>query len=253
MPRSRSLVRLFTLASLVAALVNSLASRPVVAQEEAPPSVTKFTTDFGYVSTSGNTAVTTLSINEKLMQSRGRLSIEQSFGIVRGQQDGIENTNNLRAGIRTDYKLDSQFALFIGAGYDRNPFAGIERRFEQQLGLQIRAIATEFDTLRFESGATATQQTSTDGTGRQTYPAARVAGTWRHQFSSASYFQQNIEVLPNLDDGEDWRVNTETALIAPISARIGVKLAYILRYDNLPEPTFRTMDRLFVTGIQLTY
>ena len=244
------LLRSFAMRAAVTAL--TALAVPVQSQERAP-TVTKFTTDFGYVSTSGNTEVTTLSIGEKLTQSRGRLSLEQTFGIVRGQQDGIESTNNLRAGLRTDYKLDEFFAVFVGGAYDRNPFAGIERRFEEQIGLQYRAVANADDTLRFEGGATATQQTSTDGTGTQSYPAARLAGTWRHQFSTLSYFQQNVELQPNLDNGEDWRVNTETALIAPISTRIGVKIAYVIRYDNLPEPTFRTTDRLFTTAIQLTY
>lgn len=233
-----------------AALAVAVAASALPAQD-APAVVTKFTADFGYVAVSGNTDVTSLSIGEKLTQSRGRLTLEQTFGIVRGELNGVENTNLLRASLRGSYRLGAHFSSFAASAYDRNPYAGIERRFEHSAGLQFRPVASATDTLRFEGGGSATQQTSIDGT-HQTFPAARAAGVWRHQFTPASYFQQNVELIPNLKDGEDFRVNSESSLIAPISARVGIKVSYVIRYDNLPEPGFRTTDRLFTTGIQLT-
>ena len=65
--------------------------------------------------------------------------------------------------------------------------------------------------------------------------------------------QQDVEFLPNLQESDDWRVNTESSLVAPISSRIGVKLSYVVRFDKVPEPTFKNTDRLFTTGIQLTF
>jgi putative salt-induced outer membrane protein len=222
------------------------------AQDEAPAVVTKFTSDFGYVATSGNTAVTTMSVGEKLTQSRNRLTLEQTFALVYGEQDGIVNTNNLRAGLRADYRVDRLFAIFGGAAFDRNTFAGIERRFEEQIGVQYRALAATRDTIRVEGGGSITQQIAVGG-GQTNFPSARAAGVWRHHFTPASYFQQNVEYLPNLSTPIDWRINTESSVVAPISARIGVKVSYVIRYDNLPEVGFRTTDRLFTTGVQLTY
>jgi putative salt-induced outer membrane protein YdiY len=42
-------------------------------------------------------------------------------------------------------------------------------------------------------------------------------------------------------------------LIAPISQRIGLKISYVIRYDNVPQAGFSTTDRLFTTGLQLTF
>jgi putative salt-induced outer membrane protein len=220
------------------------------AQAAAP--VTKITADLGYVSTSGNTQVTTMNLGEKLSHERGRLTIQQGFALVYGKQRDTVNTNSLRANVRGDYKIDQIFALFLGAAFDRNTFAGIERRFEEQLGIAARLHASTRDTIRVEGGASITQQLGTDDVQRN-FPAARAAGAWRHVFTPASYFQQNIEFIPNMRDGEDWRLNSESAVVAPISAMIGVKLSYVLRYDNLPEPGFKDMDRLFTTGIQITF
>lgn len=236
---------------LRSALTAALLAAPLAAQD-APAVVTKFTADFGYVTTSGNSQVTTMSVGEKLTQSRGRWALEQTFNLVYGEQEGTVNTNFLKASLRGDYTIDRFFGLFVAGAFDRNTFAGIERRFEEQLGLQLHALSAPRDTLRLEAGAAITQQIAVGG-GQQNFPSARAGGVWRHNFSPASYFQQNVEFLPNLKESDDWRVNTESSLVAPISSRIGVKLSYVVRFDNVPEPTFKKTDRLFTTGIQLTF
>ncbi len=237
---------------LLRRLVPAIALAAPLSAQDTTPSVTKFTADFGYVSVSGNTETTTLSVGERWTRKSGRLTLEQNFGIIRGSLNGVENTNLLRAGLRSEYRIGGHFSWYAGAAFDRNPFAGIERRFEEQSGLQYRPVANERDTLRFEGGASAAQQTSVDGT-RLNFPAARAAGSWRHQFSTTAYFIQSVEVLPNLQDGEDYRINTESSIIAPVSQRIALRLGYLIRYDNLPEPTFRSTDRLFTTALQLTF
>ncbi len=63
---------------------------------------------------------------------------------------------------------------------------------------------------------------------------------------------QVVEVLPNFREPEDLRVNTESALVAPLTARIAVKLSYVFRYDGLPEETYLATDRLFTSGLQVS-
>lgn len=227
----------------------AMATAPAAAQDGP---VTKFTADFGYVTTSGNTQVTTMSVGQKFNRSSGRWTFDQTFQLVYGEQQGTVNTNFLATGAKVEYKIDNRFAGFVGGAFDRNTFAGIERRFEEQVGLLWRAVMAPRDTVRFEGGASITQQISVDGT-QLNFPSARTAGVWRHFFSNASYFRQSVEFIPNLRNQDDWRLNSESSVQAPISSRIGLKLSYTIRYDNVPEPTFATTDRLFTTGIQLTF
>lgn len=247
MPRPASLVR----PAIVLALLLAPASA-ARAQDAAPAVVTKITVDLGYVATSGNTQVTTMNLGEKFTQQRGRLTLQQGIAFVYGEQRDTVNTNNLRANLRGDYKIDKVLAVFLGAAFDRNTFAGIERRFEEQFGIQARLLAATRDTVSVEGGGSVTQQIGTDGL-QQNFPSARGAMAWRHGFTPAAYFQQNVEWIPNLKETEDWRINTESAVVAPISAKIGVKLSYVIRYDNLPQPGFQELDRLFTTGIQITF
>lgn len=225
---------------------------PVVEKAPRNPAINKLTTDFGFVQTSGNTQVTTMNVGERFTHERGRFTLSQTFALVYGKQRDTLNTNNLRTSLRGDYKIDKVFAFFLGAGYDRNRFAGIERRFEEQIGLQARVLAARADTIRVEGGGSVTQQIAVNG-GQENFPSARGALAWRHAFTRSSYFNQNVEYVPNLTENTDWRLNTESSLIAPLSSRLGLKLSYVVRYDNLPEPGFERLDKLFTTGIQLTF
>lgn len=223
-----------------------------LAAQDAVTVVNKVTADVGYVQTSGNTAVTTTSVGEKWTQSRGKFTLEQTFSFVYGEQAGIEVNNTLAAGVRGDYKLGDHFSVYGDAKFDRAPFSGISRRTVESFGLQLQALAADNDTVRVSLGGSMTQQLGTDGN-QNNFPAANAGLVWRHVFTAAAYFQQNLEAIPNLKDQEDLRVSSESALIAPISARIGMKLSYIVRFDNVPEPGFKSTDRIFTTGLQITF
>ena len=67
-----------------------------------------------------------------------------------------------------------------------------------------------------------------------------------------------MEFLPSLDVGEDYRINTETSLVAALSTHLAVKASYKVRFDNLPSlsstgTALRKSDRILSTGLQVTY
>jgi putative salt-induced outer membrane protein len=52
---------------------------------------------------------------------------------------------------------------------------------------------------------------------------------------------------------EDYRINSESALVAPLSQKVAIKLGYIVRFDNLPEAGFLSTDRIFTSGLQVSF
>ena len=76
-----------------------------------------------------------------------------------------------------------------------------------------------------------TQEADVDGTDKN-FPAGRFAGAYKHAFSKASYFQQLAEYIPDLESTGEYRVNSESALVAPLSAHMGVKFAYAVRFNS---------------------
>lgn len=239
-------------------LVTCAASSYARAQEAKKPPVMEFTGDLGIVDVTGNTSVSTFNSNERLIRRFAHWELQQVFGAVYGKTDGKESSNLWRFGLRGDYGLGSRFALYGLTAFDRNKFAGITSRFSEGLGLVGKLIVTDVDQLNIEGGFELTQQDNVDGT-TDNFSSLRGATTWKHAFSKAAYFYQAAEFLPNLSESKDLRINTETALVAPLSTHIGMKFSYVVRFDNLPSlnaagtAPLRKSDRIFSAGIQLSY
>ncbi len=150
-----------------------------------------------------------------------------------------------------------RWALYALTAFDRDRFAGIDSRFAYGAGSVFRILATDIDQLNVEAGVQLTDQENLDGT-EDSFTSLRGAGSWKHVFSGNAHLLQTVEVLPNLEESDDLRINTETSVVAPLSTRVGLKVSLVVRYDNLPalddtgEPLKKT-DRIFTSGITITF
>ena len=242
-----------------AAAILAVASIPAVAGEhDNTPPPSEFSADLGFVSVSGNTSVTTLSLGEKWIRRIARWEFLQEVGSVYGKTDGTETSNSWKASVRGDYGIGSNLALYARTGFDRNKFAGVKSRFAEGFGLVARPIANDRDQLKFEGGFELTQQDNLDGTS-DSFSSLRAASSLKHMFSENAYVFQGIEYLPNLDESADYRINSETTVVAPLSSHVAMKASYQVRFDNLPSlnaagtAPLRKSDRILSTGIQLTF
>ena len=227
------------------------------AQDAKKPPPTEFTADAGFVNVAGNTSVTTLNANERFIRRIAPWEFKQDFGSVYGKTSGTESSNLWRASLRADYGLATHWALYALTAFDRDKFAGIKSRFAEGVGAVARIIATDVNQLNLEGGFQLTQQKNLDDV-NDNFKSLRAATSWKHTFLPSAYFLQTVEALPNLDESKDLRVNTETALVAPLSSHIGLKLSYIVRFDNLPSLTpagvpLKKTDRILSSGIQVSF
>jgi putative salt-induced outer membrane protein len=236
---------------LLSVVVCLVVGAPAGLQAQDTDSI-KVTTDLGFVNASGNTDVTTFNVGEELLASFGAWGLKQTFGVVYGRTDGESTTSLWRAAVRGDRAIGSRLGIYVIGAFDRNRFAGISRRFEEGAGLVAKLIDSPVNRLELEGGGGFTQQRSTTGE-TQSFPSARAAGTYRRSFGERSHAQLTTEVLPNLEETGDTRVNSRAELVAPLSQSIALKLAYVVRFDNQPEPTFQKTDRIFTAGLQITF
>jgi putative salt-induced outer membrane protein YdiY len=243
----RALLRSILLAALVAP---GLASAQTPAP---PPKKLDFTGDLTFVSTTGNSEVTTSGATDKLIwRPSERWTLTQTAGIVYGRSSGDVVAENYRAGGKGEYAFGTATGAYGLFAFDRNVFSGIAARYEFSAGLAAKPVNTERDIVKFEAGvARVLQRNLADSLTR--FFSGRVAGGYKHLFTAASYFEAGLEILPNLEESEDLRANGITALVAPISSHIGLKAAYEIRWDNLPEPGFKRTDTVLRTGVQITF
>lgn len=219
---------------------------------QSAKSPVSFTGDLGYVTATGNTRLSTFNMGDKIVYTQQMWALTQTASYVEGQTKGMETANQLLFAARADYTFAPQLSAFGAASFERNPYAGFTRRTNEQLGVRWQAVEAPRDSLSFDAGGVLTQQTDvSDST--ENYPAARLAISYKHAFSKAAYFQQQAEYIPNLTTGGAYRVNSMSAIVAPVSAHIGIKVSYAVQYNSHPPDTFGTTDRLLTTGVQVTF
>lgn len=237
------------------AVASLVLAPPVLAQDPPPPPppFVAFTGDFGLVNTSGNTDVTTLNVGEEIKINGGRLSLTQAFSVVYGRTDGATTTSLWRSSLHGDLDLTEHVGAFVLIAWERNTFAGITRRLEETLGSTFQLIHRARTTLEAQLGLSLIQQKTTAGLVDDNFAAGRSTLSFKQTFASKSFVQQRVEFLPNLNDSNDYRINSESSLVAPLSGSIALKASYVVRFDNQPEPTFEKTDRLLTTGLQITF
>lgn len=219
----------------------------------APADTITFTGDLGFVNTSGNTEVTTVNVGNKLELAAGGWGVVQTFGVIYGTTEGETSTSLWRGSVRGDRALAPRLGLFLLSEFERNTFAGISSRYAQSAGIAAKLIDASRDKLNAEVGGGYVWQNATPGSADLTFAMARGALMYTRTLGEKATFGQAVEFLPNLENGTDLRINSETSLTAPIAAGISMKASYVIRYDGLPEPTFEKTDRILTTGLQVTF
>ncbi len=218
-----------------------------------PPKRLEFTGDISFVTTTGNTSITTMGGAEKLIyRPDSKWMFTQGAKVTYGTNDGDVNAENYYTGRRADYAFSPRTGAYALMAFDRNVFSGIAARYEYSAGLIAKVWDAEKDKLQIEAGIARISQRATNDTTTQFF-SGRTAAVYRHNFSGASYLDQKIELLPNLQEATDLRALSLTSLVAPVSSHIGLRASYQVRWDGLPEQGFQETDTEFRTGIQITF
>ncbi len=237
---------------ILTGLVAVFAATPGATAQDAPTPVA-VTVDLGFMNTAGNTEVTTVNAGDKLVYTAAPFVLTQTFGIVYGRTGDSTTTNQWKAGVRFDYQLVPRVSVFGQGRFERNTFAGINRRFEEAVGVAALLLDAGGNKLTAEAGASLNQQTSSITDVTESFTAGRAATEYRRALTEAAYLTLGGEFLPNFEASEDYRINGLAALVAPISKAIALKASYEVRFDNLPEPTFEKTDRILTTGLQIVF
>jgi putative salt-induced outer membrane protein YdiY len=209
--------------------------------------------DIGFVNAAGNTDITTLNVGEQISYAPTRaLRLAQSIAIVYGRTNGVQSASLWQGNLRADRDLGNRWGTYALVEFERNTFASIDRRFHEGVGALYHPIRTATDTLGAELGVGLVEQRSTSDSS-VTQPIGRIAGSYRHLFASKAYGEELLEILPDLQQGRELRVNSVTNVVAPLFRNLALKASYVVNFDNDPEPGRHKADRFLTTGVQLSF
>ena len=272
-------------AVVVAVALTLVLAAPTQAQEAASDeaAVKPWTNEaeLSFVRTSGNTTTTSLSFADRfaynwtyseLVVRASLLKASRDLRVLTSE-DGVVTADFLSEDIAEAYDFNGQYRRnvfgnlfwYIGAGWYRNEFAGLSNRYHAGAGFGYRFVENERSTAIGEIGVNLTREEQTN-LSEDTYVEVRGFLGVKHKLNDNTDFATDLEILPNVTDFEDLRLNSVTSLSARLTGVLALRIGLTIHYDRLPvvfrldSPTgvpafftLQTTDTLLSTALVLKF
>lgn len=205
---------------------------PVVG-ETTPQKKWKNVTELSVVSANGNTKSTTSSGKNTFTIERSKTGVELVAGGLGAKSNGETTAEKYFASEKVTYKVSDRNYVFEKAGWEKDRFAGIRNRYDPNVGLGRELIATPKNLLIAEAGLGYVVEERVNSK-TVDFASGRLYSKYTRTISDTSNFTQDAEYLHNFEDASDFRINTESALTAALSAHFSLKVSY--RWQHVGEP-----------------
>jgi putative salt-induced outer membrane protein len=232
--------------------------------QDAPKRPYEVAGDFSLAASQGNQQVTTIALGQRYSYKFARWKFSQSAAVLRGTANGVRNAELYQIALRGDYDITKKLTAYLGASGLRNTPAGLKSQMQEGFGLGYQFVDTERDKLQLSLGLGALQRSFVGDAASQSDFVGNASGNYRHAFSKTAYLEQTATFTPNFSTSDAWLLTAKSAMVAPLSARFGIKVGYLVNFNNAPPllPTvkgvaqtlrFKKFDGLLTTGVQFTY
>ncbi|NPV83634.1 MAG: DUF481 domain-containing protein [Candidatus Aminicenantes bacterium] len=262
----------------ISIFLGMLASLPAAAEETKEKAGLlgpwKATAELSYVVTGGNTATSAFSLGTNLTRKWTRDSLTFKSFILRSTATTYDRW---AVGTETDYyvveettknlvaenyllsgayerKFSSKLLGQLGASWDRNKFAGVDRRYMVIAGLGYAWIEKERTNVKMNAGLTYSSRKYI-GQEATSFAGFRFDLLGEQKFSDKSSFSTLFVFDENLKEMKDWRFDWTNSLTASISRAMALKASYKMLYANLPATAFLPLfdDLGLPTGLTVPY
>ena len=190
--------------------------------------------ELSFVDTGGNTETTSLSAKNQLKYKfTEKLSGTWKLAILYGEKDGEKSAERYSTELRTDYLFTKRLYIAVMGGWEKNKFEDIDARYSLGPALGYKFLLGPVHFLNFEAGFNYVIEKYIDETD-DNFLKGRAFGEYNYAFSKKNKFKQTLETLFDLEDANNYDVNSETSLITSISDQFSLKTSYVIEYDNEP-------------------
>jgi len=225
--------------------------------EDQPKEAKRFSDslEVAVVNTTGNSdTLTAAGKNAMKYRFTDKWTGSWVIGAIYGEKNSEKTAERYYTDLRADYTIaDRWYAYGLGSWF-RDPFAGFDHRISVGPGLGYRFLVGPKHFLAGEAGLDYAYEDYTDPQeDSEAFLEGRAYGKYEYAFTEKTKFSQGLEYLQSFSDGDQWKLNSSTALTVVITDIIALKVSYDIRYNNAPMPSdLDKTDTIFATSIVLT-
>ena len=121
----------------------------------------------------------------------------------------------------------------------KDKFAGFDSRYYVGPGAGYKFLMGPKHILVGEVGLRYVNEEYTNNTDAD-YLEGLAFAEYEYAFTNKNKFSQSLEFLYDFENSDNYRLNSETALLSSLSDYLSLKTSYVIKYDNEPVPS--TLD-----------
>ncbi len=212
----------------------------------------KDTGEFSIVSANGNSRTTTTSAKDTFDYNWTKSLLELDASGLGSSSGNQVTSEQYSAGEKVRRTLVGENFALEQFRWDKNRFAGIQSQYSATGGLGRTLFTFPSDKLTSEMGGGYTFETHTDAT-RDNFPSGRVYAKYVHTLSPTASFSQDAEYLHNFNNRKDYRLNTETAVVASLTVHLSLKASYTWKRAAEPPVGFGKDDTITAVALLVNY
>ena len=225
------------------------AATPEMATNAPPP--WDISADLGFSLTSGNSE--TLLVRGGVVGKREYSKSRVELGIIGayGEDTSVANVQTLRGYGQYDQDFTKHWYWLGRVEALHDGIADIEHRITLSPGVGYWFIKKEKTKLCGKTGLSYVFERR--GGTQSDYFALRLADRFEHEFNDRVKLVQNFEILPQIDDFENFFINFDIGLESALNEKLSMTLTFIDNYNNIPAPGRERNDIKFIAGFKYKF
>jgi putative salt-induced outer membrane protein YdiY len=223
------------LAALLAVLLMTPFARAAEGQKPKP---WKGSAEVSFVNANGNTRSSTFANKDRFEYASGPALLELETGAMRGTSQSRLIAEQYFASEKTGYKWTEKDYAFEKLRWDKDRFAGVNNRYDFNVGLGRKLLDKAPDRLLGELGAGHVWEDRLPPAAYNGFASGRAYVRYERALSATSGFSQDAEYLHDFEKPRDYRLKTETAVTAALTTVLSLKLSFVWKRVGMPPPGF---------------
>lgn len=217
-----------------------------------PPAKLTGNVSLGGTYQSGNTDRRSFSAaaDASIRGERDRFGVRFMFNYAEEKED--VTARNLYGALKYDYFFTKKFYGYLGLEMLRDRFKDLDLRTTVGPGVGYQFWEDDVKFLFLEAGLTYVNENRREAKDED-WVSGRLAANFRYTFSKYLTFTDFLQVYPNLEDGGEFTLRNEAAILSPLGAGWALKLANIWEYDSDPPRGVSKNDLLWILGLQYSF
>lgn len=225
------------------------------AQDEAPPLEEKpkweRTASVGATLTQGNSD--SVLLTAQVLGNRKAEDYELQLGAsaAYGEVEDTKNADSLSGFAQYNRLFSERLYAYARVDALHDAIADVDYRFTVGPGVGYYFLKSETTSFSAEAGPSFIVEKV--GGETDEYLALRIGEKFEHKFSERARIWQMAEILPQVDDWENFIVNAEIGAEAGLTERLNLRAYVQDTYDNQPAPGRKSNDVKLVSALAYTF